>query len=186
MKNKKTGTKPLTPREVIEKRKRNVVNRRYFTTLIRKIILLGVFAYLLFTYVFGITIMPDRAMFPRFNPTDLVLYYRWDRQYVAGDVVVLRKDGKDFVLRVIAIEGDAVDIRENGLHINGATQMEDDIFYDTGIYEEGIAFPVTLGKNEVFLLGDNRLSAKDSRYFGVIKKEEIQGKVFTVLRRTDF
>ena len=36
---------------------------------------------------------------------------------------------------------------------------------------------ITLKSDEYFILGDNRLISKDSRYFGPIKEKEIKGKV---------
>ena len=43
-----------------------------------------------------------------------------------------------------------------------------------------------LKENEVFVLGDMRKGAKDSRYFGPVEKEEIKGKVFALYRRSKF
>ena len=42
-------------------------------------------------------------------------------------------------------------------------------------YVDGFAF--TLSDDEYFILGDNRLISKDSRYFGLIKESEIKGKI---------
>ena len=47
------------------------------------------------------------------------------------------------------------------------------------------SYPVTLGTKEYFVLGDNRLNSVDSRYFGIVKAEEIRGIVITVLRRNN-
>ena len=35
---------------------------------------------------------------------------------------------------------------------------------------------ITLGNDEYFILGDNRLISKDSRYFGAVKKDDIMGE----------
>lgn len=42
-----------------------------------------------------------------------------------------------------------------------------------------------LGEDEVFLLGDYREGAKDSRYFGPVKRGEIKGIVMTAVRRSE-
>lgn len=42
--------------------------------------------------------------------------------------------------------------------------------------------PVTLGENEVFLMGDNRPESEDSRVFGPVKAKDTLGEVMTVLR----
>ena len=83
----------------------------------------------------------------------------------------------------MAVEGDTVDISEDGLIINGSLQQEDNIYEDTQRYEEGIDFPITLQEDEIFLLGDSRENATDSRIFGPVKTNETLGKVIMILRR---
>ena len=91
-----------------------------------------------------------------------------------------------FVCRVIAVAGDTVDISdERGLSVNGNTQIEPKIFYATRPYEDQIEFPIVLGEGEYFVLADYRNGGADSRYFGPVKQEEIQGIVITILRRNN-
>ena len=87
---------------------------------------------------------------------------------------------------MVAKAGDSVDIPEDGgLIINGSQMIETDIFYSTGRREDGmISYPLTLSVNQVFVLGDYREGAEDSRTFGPVNKAEIKGKVITVLRRS--
>ena len=41
--------------------------------------------------------------------------------------------------------------------------------------------PVTLGEDEYFVMGDNRINSTDSRYVGPLKRDDILGKaVFKV------
>ena len=88
--------------------------------------------------------------------------------------------------RVAAHGGDTVEITEDAqLSVNGSTVIENDIYYSTPRYESGIAYPVTLAENEVFVLCDYREGAKDSRYFGPVSKSEIKGKVITIVRRSN-
>lgn len=79
-----------------------------------------------------------------------------------------------------------MNLTEEGLEINGYLQQEQDIYTETLPYKEGIAFPVTVGQDEYFVLGDDRTSAEDSRIYGMVKKEEIKGTVITLLRRRGF
>ena len=69
-------------------------------------------------------------------------------------------------MRVVAVAGDTVDMTEDGLVINGALQSEPDPSKDTLPLDSGTSFPVKLKKGEVFLMGDNRPDAVDSRQFG--------------------
>jgi signal peptidase I len=46
---------------------------------------------------------------------------------------------------------------------------------------EGIALPITLGPDEYFVLGDNSAESTDSRHFGPVSREAIQGKVMRIV-----
>ena len=46
-------------------------------------------------------------------------------------------------------------------------------------------YPLTLGEREYFVLADQRNGGMDSRYFGIVRAEEIRGIVITVLRRNN-
>ena len=98
---------------------------------------------------------------------------------------MFEKEGKTCVGRVVARGGDTVEIREDALlQINGNAIVENEIYYSTEPYEEGIKYPVTLTDEEVFILCDYRQGAKDSRYFGPVTKKELKGTVITAIRRS--
>ncbi|MGM9948266.1 signal peptidase I [Floccifex sp.] len=149
-----------------------------------KIGLLAIVFTVLFGFCFGFMANPDDSMSPAYCEGDLVFYYRLDRNYTANDTVVLKYNDRTIVRRVIAVEGDTVDINEDGnVLVNGFVQQESHVFTKTFPYKEGITFPVTLQEGEVFLLADNRDNAQDSRIFGPVKKSEIKGSVILVCRR---
>lgn len=122
-------------------------------------------------------------MYPSVKAGDLVLYYRLQTDFAAGDVVIVKKDGKEEIRRIIAVPGDTVDITRDGLKINGYIQQENSIYAETLPYVEGITFPVTVGRDNYFVLADARLNTRDSRMYGAVKKEEIKGLVMTLIRR---
>lgn len=154
--------------------------------LVLKIVIIIVLLAVMFLFVFGIYRCSDNMMSPAFKDGDLAFYYRLQNQYDIGDDVVIEKDGDKQIRRIIAKEGDVVDITEDGLKINGYLQQEPGIYMETLPYKEGITFPITVGQGEYFVLGDNRDNAKDSRIYGTVKKEELKGVVMTLLRRRGF
>ena len=86
----------------------------------------------------------------------------------------------------MAKAGDTVDITAKGLVVNGSLQtgLEKDFANgDTLPYKQGITFPITIKKGEVFLLGDNRQQAQDSRIYGPVKIKDTMGKLMWDLRR---
>lgn len=138
---------------------------------------------LLFTFVYGLHRNQDPAMAPAVKDGDLVVFYRLDKNYLFGDTLVLEYQGKRQVRRVVATAGDTVDITEDGLVINGALQQEPDIYEPTRRYDTGVAFPLRVGEGQVFVLGDARENATDSRVYGLVDVQDTLGKVMTILRR---
>lgn len=121
-------------------------------------------------------------MYPRLRDGDLVLFYRLETEQNIGDVVAYFCNNELRYGRIVAMGGDIVDVNEGGqLIVNGSVQQEE-IFFETNAEGRTITFPIALAEEEVFLLGDNRTYALDSRDFGPIAKEDIRGKVITLLR----
>lgn len=154
----------------------------FFTRLLMLVILLVI----LFGVIFGVATEKNQDMSPKICAGDILLYYRLERTFSDRDVVVFRKAGTLYTGRIVAKEKDKVEItKKNELKINGSIVNENQIFYKTPAYLDGIEYPVTLKKDQYFVLCDFREGSKDSRYFGAIRKKEIKGRVITVLRRAD-
>lgn len=155
-------------------------------TFFKRLIFMVILIYVIFGVVFGFTSMKNNDMSPKIGPGDLILFYRLEKDFASRDVVVFEKEGLRNTGRIIAKGGDTVEITDNNeLLVNGAIVLEDNIFYSTPKYEQGISYPVRLMEDEYFILGDFREGAKDSRYFGPVRSKEIKGKVITVLRRNE-
>ena len=148
-----------------------------------KIAVIAVIAVLVFTFVYGLHYNVEPGMAPAIKDGDMVVYYRWDKDYRAGDLVLLTFQGQKQVRRVIAAAGDKVDITGDGLLINGALQQEREIYYQTRRYAEGIEFPIIVGEGEIFVLGDTREDVTDSRIYGAVNIADTQGTVIVIFRR---
>ena len=150
--------------------------------LLLKIAFIVLAVFLIFTFLYGIVRINDVSMKPAIKDGDLVMYYRLDKRFISGDVAVFEDDGRTTTGRVVAVAGDTVDITKNGLKINGAEQISQDIYYDTTQFKDGVDFPVTVGSGQVFILGDNRPQASDSRIYGCIDIKDVKGKVIAIIR----
>ncbi len=140
--------------------------------------------WLLFGFVIGAVTAPNNDMSPNIKLKDLMLYYRLDESYCAQDIVVFVKNNTTYVGRVVAVSGDSVDISDDDqLIINNNIVSEPEIRASTPRYEGFLEYPVRLGDNEYFILADARGGAEDSRYFGTVKRSEINGKVVALIRR---
>lgn len=90
------------------------------------------------------------------------------------DIIVLdeEKDNEKIIKRVIGLPGETVAIKNGKIYINDKVIDDEYAYGETTDYNK-----VTLRDDEYFILGDNRLISKDSRYFGPIKDNEIKGKI---------
>lgn len=155
--------------------------------LLLKIGFVSAFAAMVLVFLFGIVQMPNESMDPAVREGDLVMYYRLQRDYSANDLIVVNNGKGKEVRRVIAVAGDKVDFSEDGLMINGYRQAEDRIYTETLPFSEGITYPITLEKGQVFVMGDNRDQSADSRIYGPVDIETgTEGEVITVIRRRNF
>ena len=96
------------------------------------------------------------------------------------DIVVadVKVSGSDDVVikRVYGLPGETISCEDGKIYINGSL-IEDEY----GYRETSDFGPVTLGENEYFLLGDNREISLDSRVFGKVTRDEIEGTTNFIL-----
>ena len=155
-------------------------------TLFLTIVSIALGAVVLFSFVFGLMRVTDPSMEPRFQDGDLVMFYRLDKRYQASDVAVYEYNDLLTCGRVIAVGGDTVNIDSVGLIVNGSYQQEQGITDETTQVADGVTFPLTVPDGAVFLLGDNRDEAVDSRIVGCVPIDHTFGKVMGMFRRRGF
>ena len=180
------NTKSITPEQVILSRLHRLASLEDIKSFFSKLIMMVLLLWILFGVLFGITPMQNNDMSPSISAGDLLLYYRLNDILRTDDVVVVEKNGKQYIGRIVARGGDSVEITEDSrLRINGSTVSENDIFYSTPRYGDSVSYPLELSEDEFFILCDYREGARDSRYFGAVNEKEIKGKVITILRRSN-
>jgi signal peptidase I len=104
-----------------------------------------------------------------------------------GDVIVFiypKDRTKDFIKRVVGLPGDTVEIRHKQVFINGV-KMDDPHahFGDDGREIPGLRDnfgPVTVPQHQLFMMGDNRDSSHDSRFWGFVDLDDVKGKAFLI------
>ena len=137
--------------------------------------------FLLFRYVFGIMVVKDVNMVPTIKAGSLIIYYRLESSYKRGDIIIKNNN----IYRVSATPYEIIDIDNGRVSVN--YYKEDDYFLNTYKNEESnITYPYALGRDEYFLLNDNRYDYNDSRSFGSVKKNKMKGVVITKLQVRDF
>ncbi len=106
-----------------------------------------------------------------------------------GDVVVFKYPedrSKDFIKRVVGVEGDVVEEKNKEIFVNGKRVNEPFIQHTdnsvhTGVMEPRDNFgPYLVPKDKLFVMGDNRDQSYDSRYWGYVDMKDLRGKAFVI------
>lgn len=168
--------------KIIVRRQRAAATKYGYISLGVRVLVIAAVVWVVFTQMFVITQAHGNYMFPAIKDGDLMIGFRMQQQYVKGDVVLCTVDGEEYVGRIVASGGDVITFSENGsMMVNGTTQTLE-VVYPT--YEkEALDYPYKVPEGTVFLMGDYRTQAVDSRDFGAVSKEDVQAKIITVMRR---
>lgn len=135
--------------------------------------------------------IPAVSMAPTLLVGDHVLIDKsvsWDDKALQrGEIIVFKfpeDEAKLFIKRVIGLPGDMIEIRNKTIYVNGAA-MDDSAYtqrIDPGILDGTINprdnfGPVTVPDDAYFVLGDNRDQSLDSRFWGYVRREKVQGRM---------
>jgi signal peptidase I len=108
------------------------------------------------------------------------------REPKRGDVIVFiypEDKKKDFIKRLVGLPGDTVEIKGGSIYVNDKP-LEEPIFKQIYYYNRGDfgadGQKIVVPENSYFVLGDNSLSSKDSRYWGFVPKEDLLGKAIAI------
>lgn len=143
------------------------------------ICLMIVLLYILFHFIIGAALVNGSSMYPTLKNNQLVVYFRLVPEYKAGDIVSVRMpSGEFYVKRIIGVPGDVVDLRDGKLYVNDVEQSEEYVMGETFPEEGMVTYPLTVGEDKYFILGDNRAKSNDSRSFGAVIEKRITGKVY--------
>ncbi|KXG09973.1 signal peptidase I [Anoxybacillus rupiensis] len=141
--------------------------------------------------IFAPYIVKGESMLPTLqNDNRLIVskFSKWEG-YKHFDIIVFNApDSKEkYIKRIIGLPGDTVEMKHDTLYINGKAynepylktwkeknETEGLVTGDFTLQE--ITNKKVIPKGYVFVLGDNRLVSKDSRYFGLVPMKDIVGK----------
>jgi signal peptidase I len=126
--------------------------------------------------------IPSESMVPTLEVGDRIFVNRFIYSFLEperGDIVVFDslETDDELIKRVVAVPGDRVRVRNGKLRVNG--DFPDEPYAVPMLFPDGSSFgPTRLSEGEVFVMGDNRPSSHDSRFFGPVPVENIEGEAF--------
>jgi len=104
-----------------------------------------------------------------------------------GDVIVFiypRDRSKDFIKRVVALEGDSVEVRHKAVYVNGTKADDPHATFKFGEQEipgpRDNFGPITVPSHKLFVMGDNRDESHDGRFWGFVDRDDVKGKAFLI------
>jgi signal peptidase I len=143
-------------------------------------------ALLVKVFLFQAFVIPSESMLPTLRVGDRVLVNKlsYDLHDVRrGDIVVFERppaartstDDSDLIKRVIGLPGETVEGHDGEVFVDGRPLREPYLPPGTPISPFP---PVTLGRGELFMMGDNRAHSNDSRFFGPVPEDLVVGRAF--------
>ena len=147
---------------------------------------------LLRVFVFVPYEIPSGSMEDTIMPGDLVFSEKisyYIRTPERGDIVTFADPevaGRTLIKRVIATEGQTVDLVNGAVVVDGVTLDEP---YTGGkpsmpltstARDKVISYPYTVPSGCIWVMGDNRVSSQDSRYFGAVDARSVTGRAALV------
>jgi signal peptidase I len=158
------------------------------SSLVRELVEVVVLAVILY---FGISFavqavhVEGLSMFATLDDNDYLIANKIDYRLHApqrGDIIILRPpsdNSKDFIKRIVALPGERILISHGFVYINGHKLDEPYLpeawtTLDTWGGPDGMVVP----PNSYFVMGDNRNRSQDSRIFGFIGRDRIDGRAW--------
>ena len=155
-------------------------------------IVVAVVAVLIINQFLFVQVMVDgQSMFPTLHDGDRLFAYRFMYEPKQQDIVVVEPFLKEgtvkgklmfgrtlYIKRVIATEGQTVDIKDDKVYVDGELFDEPYIAESVRTIAGTLALPLTVPEDSVFVMGDNREHSRDSRdaTVGILRNDQVVGK----------
>ncbi len=151
---------------------------------LEEIVFAVVIVVVVFSFLFRVVTVQGTSMEKSFSGGDKLIVSSFIYKIQPGDVIVVVGVLDDPIIkRVIATAGQEVYIdNDRGAVFVDGVELDESAYTQNGItYSNGagrLEFPAIVPENSVFVLGDNRLVSKDSRFadVGMISLDHVLGK----------
>lgn len=132
----------------------------------------------LFTHVLQVVRYNGQGMEPSLR-SGQVLFLKKTQEVENGDIIAFYYNNQVLVRRVICTGGQQINIDQEGKVYINSEPLEEPYLTKQSLGQCNLSFPYMVRKDYVFVMGDNRVMAMDSRLeeIGSISRERIIGKI---------
>jgi signal peptidase I len=159
-----------------------------FLRELAEVVLLAVILYIGISFAVQTVHVEGLSMFATLDDNDYLIANKIDYRLhppQRGDIIILRppnNNSTDFIKRVIALPGERLLIRDGVVYINGHRLDEPYVPEAWVVFNNwptpGSSSGTVIPPNQYFVMGDNRNKSQDSRYFGPIGRDRIDGRAW--------
>jgi signal peptidase I len=153
-----------------------------------EVVVLAVILYFGISFAVQTVHVEGLSMFATLDDNDYLIANKIDYRLHApqrGDIIILRPptdNSKDFIKRIIALPGERLLIRDGHVYINGH-QLDEPYLPEAWTVmsnwpNDGSVSGKVVPANQYFVMGDNRNKSQDSRIFGFIGRDRIDGRAW--------
>jgi len=156
--------------------------KEFFKDTIKYVIIIIIILFII-TFVFGVTSVVGSSMSPTLKDGEVLILNKFKYRFSdikREDIISLKyADTKYLIKRVIGLPGEKIEIINNKLYVNDIEYVEEYLDKGLNYYDFKLSdLNYKVIPDDMYLvLGDNRENSLDSRKIGLIKKEDIIGKV---------
>jgi signal peptidase I len=150
-----------------------------------EVVVLAVILYFGISFAIQAVHVEGLSMFATLDDNDYLIANKIDYRLHApqrGDIIILRPptdNSKDFIKRIIALPGERLLISDGIVYINGH-KLDEPYLPEawTTLNNWGGPDGMVVPPNDYFVMGDNRNRSQDSRIFGFIGRDRIDGRAW--------
>ncbi|MBN2373395.1 signal peptidase I [bacterium] len=185
-----------------EELQRSKGNKSVVWEYVEAIIIAIILAFIIRKFVIQAYKIPSGSMLETLQIGDHILVNKFVFSFKdpkRGDIIVFKYPGdkkRDFIKRLIGLPGETVEIRDKKVFVNDVQMDEPYVvykdhsnvfnkdhfayYYDSYARNRDNFGPITIPENKYLMLGDNRDFSQDSRYWGLLDRELIEGKALII------
>ncbi|KEK24332.1 signal peptidase I [Bacillus gaemokensis] len=163
--------------------------KKYFREFFEILAIACLLFFLIKIFVFFSTTVQGASMRPTLQDGDKVIINKLAKRfesYTREDIIVVKTDNF-YVKRIIGVSGDVIEMKNDQLYVNHQVQNEPYLEKNKKQAKQLLINltedfgPITIPKNKIFVMGDNRLVSRDSRNgLGLIDKTDVLGKLTAI------